>query len=160
MRALLMTLVLCWSAVCSAASFSDIKRVAHNDELLQNAGVSLTDVQFRLPCRGAIVETSDPPEFSNYLFVQSSKELNLFSLEGGYLMPEVQLKLRSIDGVALTGHGASFQLQIFSHRRVIALGMERGKVQAVYVWLAEQGVQVREPLPPITTSVGTNPFRL
>ena len=160
MRSIFVLGLLCFSAVCAAASLSQIKRIADDDELLQNAGVAVTDVQFRLPCNAAVVETSDPPEFDNYLFVQSSSELNLFSLEDGYLMPEVQLKLRAIEGVALTAAGANWQLQIFSSRRVIALFMSRGKVQAVYAWLAEHDVPVREPLPPISTSVGTNPFRL
>lgn len=160
MRGLFLSVLLFASAVCVGASYSQIKKIADDDDLLQNAGVSLSDVQFRLACRAAIVETSDPPEFSNYLFVQSSNELNLFSLENGALISEMQLKLRAIEGVAFTGAGANFQLQIFSHRRVIALFMDRGKVQAVYAWLADHEVPVREPLPPISTNVGTNPFRL
>jgi len=160
MRFLFVLGLLCISAVCAAASFSQIKRIADDDALLENAGVSLREVQFRLPCLGAIIETSDPPEFSNYLFVQSSNELNLFSLEDGYLLSEVQLKLTAIEGVAFTGAGAHFQLQIFSHRRVIALFMERDKVQAVYAWLTDHGAPAREPLPPINKGVSTNPFRL
>jgi len=160
MRALMLSALLTYSAVCAGASFSQIKRIANDDALLHNAGVSLSDVQFRLPCRGAIVETSDPPEFDNYLYVQSSNELNLFSLEDGNLMAEVQLKLAAIEGVAFTGAGARFQLQIFSNRRVIALFMEGHRVQAAFGWLTDHGVPAREPLPPIGTNVSTNPFRL
>ena len=160
MRVLLVSVLLCFSAVSSGASFSQIKRIADDDELLQNAGVPLREVQFRLPCNAAIIETSDPPEFANYLFVQSLNELNLFSVEDGYLMPELQLKLRAIESIALTGKGAGYQLQIFSHHRVTAVSMQRGKIGAVFLWLAEHGVPVHKALPPITASVGTNPFRL
>jgi hypothetical protein len=152
--------LLCCSAVCVGASFSQIKRIAHDDELLRNAGVSLTDVQFRLPCNAAIIETSDPPEFDNYLYVQSKTELNLFSLEDGYLMPELQLKLRAIESISLIEHGAGYQMQMFSHNRVIALSFQRGEISAVFLWLTQQGVPVRKALPPITTSVSTNPFHL
>lgn len=160
MRALFLSVLLFVSSICAGASFSQIKRIVDDDELLQNAGVSLTDVQFRLPCNAAIVETSDSPEFDNYLYVQSKNELNLFSLEDGYLMPELQLKLRAIDSISITGQGAGYQIQIFGPKRVVALSFQRGKAGPVFQWLTEQGVPVRKPLPPITTSVGTNPFRL
>jgi hypothetical protein len=160
MRALVVSVLLCCSAICAGASFNQIKRIAHDDELLQNAGVSITDVQFRLPCFAAIVETSDPPEFSNYLFVQSNSELNLFSLEDGYLMAELQLKLRAIEGVALAKSTYKYQLQIFSPRRVIAIFMERDRAEAVHEWLIAHDVPAREALPAITHQVGTNPFRL
>jgi len=151
MRVLFVLGLLCISAVCAAASFSQIKRIADDDALLENAGVSLREVQFRLPCLGAIIETSDPPEFSNYLFVQSSNELNLFSLEDGYLMSELQLKLHNMDGVALQHMGRYSQVQIFSGERVAALyihdksWIDSAQTEAVYRWLTDHGVPARDP---------------
>ena len=55
------------------------------------------------------------------MYVQTDKDLNLFSLEDGYLMSELQLKLHNMDGVALQHMGRYSQVQIFSDDRVTAL---------------------------------------
>ena len=75
----------------------------------------------RKHCSAAVIETDDPPEFFDCVYVQTSRDLNLFSLEDGYLMSELQLTLRNMDGVALQRMGRYSQVQIFSGNRVTAL---------------------------------------
>jgi hypothetical protein len=55
------------------------------------------------------------------VYVQSKNELNLFSLDGDYLISELQLALRNIDGVALQETPVMSQLQLFSGTRRIAI---------------------------------------
>ena len=71
--------------------------------------------------RQRVIETDDPPEFFDCVYVQTSRDLNLFSLEDGYLMSELQLTLANMDGVALQRMGRYVQVQIFSGNRVTAL---------------------------------------
>jgi len=98
-----------------------------------------------------VVETDDPPEFFDCVYVQTEKDLNLFSLEDGYLMSELQLKLHNMDGVALQHMGKYSQVQIFSHGRVTALyihgksWIDPVQTEGVYRWLTDHGVPVREP---------------
>ena len=75
----------------------------------------------RKPCSAAVIETDDPPEFFDCVYVQTSRDLNLFSLEDGHLMSELQLTLANMDGVALQRMGRYVQVQIFSGNRVTAL---------------------------------------
>ena len=95
------------------------------------------------------METDDPPEFFDCVYVQTEKDLNLFSLEDGYLMSELQLKLHNMDGVALQHMGKYSQVQIFSHGRVTALyihgkaWIDPVQTEAVYRWLTDHGVPVR-----------------
>ena len=84
-------------------------------------GVTPADAQLRKQCSAAVIETDDPPEFFDCVYVQTEKDLNLFSLEDGYLMSELQLKLHNMDGVALQHMGRYSQVQIFSGDRVTAL---------------------------------------
>jgi hypothetical protein len=78
--------------------------------------------------------------------VQTDKDLNLFSLEDGYLMSELQLKLHNMDGVALQHMGRYSQVQIFSHDRVTALyihdksWIDPAQTENVYRWLTDHGV--------------------
>ena len=88
-----------------------------------------------------MIETDDPPEFFDCVYVQTEKDLNLFSLEDGYLMSELQLKLHNMDGVALQRMGRYSQVQIFSGDRVTALyihgksWIDPAQTEAVYHWL-------------------------
>ena len=146
-------------ALGAQASAADVRKAADDDQLLENAGVVLRDAQFRVPCRAAVVDTEDPPEFFNCVYVQNLNELNLFSLEDGYLMSELQLRLSNILNVALQQEGSYRQLQIFYGKgRVVAvevLGARKlhdspAKTQAIYEWLAGHGIATRSPLPWIT----------
>jgi hypothetical protein len=98
------------------------------------------------------METDDPPEFFNCVYVQTDKSLNLFSLEDGYLMSELQLTLPTIDGVALQHTGRWSQLQIWSGQRVTALyihgngWIDPKQTEATYQWLLEHGVRERQPI--------------
>ena len=109
--------------------------------MLQTAGVTPADAQLRKQCSAAIIETDDPPEFFDCVYVQTEKDLNLFSLEDGYLMSELQLKLHNMDGVALQHMGRYSQVQIFSRDRVTALyihgksWIDPAQTEAVYQWL-------------------------
>jgi hypothetical protein len=135
----------------SAASYKDVTRAVTDDALLQTAGVDPAQAELRKQCKAAVLETDDPPEFFDCVYVQTAKDLNLFSLEDGYLMSELQLKLHNMDGVALQHMGRVAQLQIFSGRRVTALYIHRNnwidaqETRAVYEWLLERGVRAREP---------------
>jgi hypothetical protein len=99
-----------------------------------------------------VMQTDDPPEFFNCVYVQTDKSLNLFSLEDGYLMSELQLSLPTIDGVALQHTGRWSQLQIWSGQRVAALYLHGNgwidpkQTEAAYQWLLEHGVRQHEPI--------------
>jgi hypothetical protein len=134
-----------------AASYKDVTRAVTDDQLLQNAGMDPEQAEMRKQCKAAVLETDDPPEFFDCVYVQTDKDLNLFSLEDGHLMSELQLKLHNMDGVALQHMGRVSQLQIFSGRRVTALYIHKDRwidteeTEAVYEWLVARGVRAREP---------------
>ena len=98
-----------------------------------------------------MVETDDPAELFDCVYVQTSHALNLFSLENGYLMSELQLTLSNMDGVALQHMGRYSQVQVFSGNRVAAFYVHDKKwispkqTEAVYQWLLAHGVRERAP---------------
>ena len=151
MRVVLISTLCLLAGVCSASNYRDVQRAVNDDQLLQSAGVAPADAQLRKQCSAAVVETDDPPEFFDCVYVQTDKDLNLFSLEDGYLMSELQLKLHNMDGVALQHMGRYSQVQIFSHDRVTALyihsksWIDPAQTENVYRWLTDHGVPVREP---------------
>ena len=151
MRALLLLVIALGCGVAAAANYRDVQRAVDDDQLLQSAGVTPADAQIRKQCSAAVVETDDPPEFFDCVYVQTDKDLNLFSLEDGYLMSELQLKLHNMDGVALQNMGRYSQVQIFSGDRVAALYIHGKKwidpdqTRAVYQWLTDHGVPARQP---------------
>ena len=151
MRIVLMSALCLLTGVCAASNYRDVARAVNDDQLLQSAGVSPADAQLRKQCSAAVMETDDPPEFFDCVYVQTDKDLNLFSLEDGYLMSELQLKLHNMDGVALQHMGRYSQVQIFSHDRVTALyihsksWIDPAQTENVYRWLTDHGVPVREP---------------
>ncbi len=51
--------------------------------MLASAGVTPADAQVRKQCTAALMETDDPPEFFDCVYVQTEKDPNLFSLEDG-----------------------------------------------------------------------------
>ena len=101
MRIALLIALCLLTGVCAASNYRDIQHAVNDDRLLQTAGVTPADAQMRKQCSAAVMETDDPPEFFDCVYVQTDKDLNLFSLEDGYLMSELQLKLHNMDGVAL-----------------------------------------------------------
>jgi hypothetical protein len=151
MRPLLLVFACLITGVAAASNYRDIARAVNDDQLLQSAGVTLADAQLRKQCSAAVVETDDPPEFFDCVYVQTEKDLNLFSLEEGYLMSELQLKLHNMDGVALQHMGKYSQVQIFSGDRVTALyihgkaWIDPAQTESVYHWLTEHGVPARRP---------------
>jgi hypothetical protein len=147
-------LVICMAALAAPAlssSYGEVSRAVKDDQLLQTAGVDPGKAELRKQCSAAVIETDDPAEFFDCVYVQTDKDLNLFSLEDGYLLSELQLKLHNMDGIALQHMGRVSQLQIFSGRRVTALYIHANKwidakeTKAVYDWLLERGVRAREP---------------
>jgi hypothetical protein len=151
MRVILMSALCLFTGVCAASNYRDVQRAVNDDQLLQTAGVAPADAQLRKQCSAAVMETDDPPEFFDCVYVQTDKDLNLFSLEDGYLMSELQLKLHNMDGVALQHMGRYSQVQIFSHDRVTALyihsksWIDPAQTEDVYRWLTDHGVPAREP---------------
>jgi hypothetical protein len=151
MRVALVSALCLLTGVCAASNYRDIQRAVNDDQLLKSAGVTPADAQLRKQCSAAVMETDDPPEFFDCVYVQTEKDLNLFSLEDGYLMSELQLKLHNMDGVALQHMGRYSQVQIFSHGRVTALyihgkaWIDPVQTEGVYRWLTDHGVPVREP---------------
>ena len=151
MRLALVSTLCLLTGVCAASNYRDVQRAVADDQLLQSAGVTPADAQLRKQCRAAVMETDDPPEFFDCVYVQTAKDLNLFSLEDGYLMSELQLKLHNMDGVALQHMGRYSQVQIFSGDRVAALyihdksWIDAEQTEAVYRWLTDHGVPAREP---------------
>jgi hypothetical protein len=151
MRIVIASLLCLFAGLASATNYRDVQRAVEDDQLLASAGVPLAEAQVRKQCTAALVETDDPPEFFDCVYVQTEKDLNLFSLEDGYLMSELQLKLHNMDGVALQRMGKYSQVQIFSRNQVTALYIH-GKgwidpkaTESVYQWLTAHGVPAREP---------------
>jgi len=151
MRLTLVSVLCLLTGVCAASNYRDVQRAVADDQLLQSAGVTPAEAQLRKQCSAAVVETDDPPEFFDCVYVQTAKDLNLFSLEDGYLMSELQLKLHNMDGVALQHMGRYSQVQIFSGNRVAALYIHGAKwidpeqTESVYRWLTDHGVPARQP---------------
>jgi hypothetical protein len=139
------------TGIAAASNYRDVQRAVADDVMLQTAGVTPADAQLRQQCSAAIIETDDPPEFFDCVYVQTEKDLNLFSLEDGYLMSELQLKLHNMDGVALQRMGRYSQVQIFSGDRVTALyihgksWIDPAQTENVYQWLIAHGVSERQP---------------
>ena len=151
MRILLAAVLCLATGVCAASNYRDVRRAVDDDQLLQTAGVTPADAQLRKQCSAAVVETDDPPEFFDCVYVQTDKNLNLFSLEDGYLLSELQLALTSMDGVALQHMGRYSQVQIFSGDRVAALyihgkqWIDPAQTEGVYQWLLGHGVRPHQP---------------
>jgi hypothetical protein len=151
MRAVIVSLFCLTAGVAAATNYRDVQRAVADDRMLETAGVTPADAQIREQCSAAVIATDDPPEFFDCVYVQTDKDLNLFSLEDGYLMSELQLKLHNMDGVALQRMGRYSQVQIFSGDRVAALYIH-GKswidpkaTENVYQWLTSHGVPARQP---------------
>ena len=151
MRILLFVSWLLVAGVAAASGYKDIQHAVGDDALLQSAGVTPADARLRMQCSAAVVETDDPPEFFNCVYIQTDKDLNLYSLEDGFLMSELQLTLNNMDGVALQHMGKYTQVQIFSGNRVAALYIHGDRwndpkqTEGVYHWLTDHGVRQREP---------------
>jgi hypothetical protein len=134
-----------------ASRFNEISQAVNDDQKLIFAGVEPEAALMRKQCGAVILETDDPPEFFDCVYVQTEKDLNLFSLEDGYLMSEVQAKLNVMDGVALQRTGRWAQVQVFNGDRVAAFyiygdqWIDTEQTEAVYKWLIEHGVPERAP---------------
>ena len=148
---LLLLAALAASTLASASNYREVTQAVGDDALLASAGVEPENAKLRAQCSAAVVETDDPPEFFDCVYVQTDGALNLFSLEDGYLMSELQLTLGNMDGVALQKMGRYSQLQIFSGNRVAALyihgkgWIDAAQTERVFVWLREHGVRERAP---------------
>src|SRR5690349_22802502 len=151
MRIVLAAVLLLATGVVTASNYRDVQRAVGDDQMLASAGVTPADAVARKQCTAALVTTDDPPDFFDCVYVQTEKDLNLFSLEDGYLMSELQLKLHNMDGVALQRMGRYSQVQIFSGDRVTAIyihgkaWIDPAQTDAVYQWLVEHGVPARQP---------------
>ena len=134
-----------------ASRASDLAEAVNDDQKLINAGVEPETVMVRRKCGAAILDTDDAPSSFNCVYVQTAKDINLFSLEDGYLMSELQAKLNVMDGVALQRTGRWAQVQIFNGERVAAFyiygdtWIDTDETEAVYHWLVQQGVPQRNP---------------
>ena len=137
--------------IALASGQRDIQQAVTDDALLSSAGVDPAKAELRMPCQAAVVETDDPAELFDCVYVQTSHALNLFSLEDGYLMSELQLTLANMDGVALQHMGRYSQVQVFSGNRVAAFYIHDKKwinpkqTEAVYQGLLAHGVRERAP---------------
>jgi hypothetical protein len=118
MRTTIVAVLCLTSSLAAATNYRDMQRAVDDDRMLETAGVTPADAQLREQCSAAVIETDDPPEFFDCVYVQTEKDLNLFSLEDGFLMSELQLKLHNMDGVALQHMGRYSQVQIFSGDQV------------------------------------------
>ena len=151
MRIVLATVLLLATGVVTASNYRDVQRAVDDDQMLASAGVTPADALARKQCTAALVTTDDPPNFFDCVYVQTEKDLNLFSLEDGYLMSELQLKLHNMDGVALQHMGRYSQVQIFSGNQVTALyihgkgWIDTAATEGVYQWLTGHGVPARQP---------------
>jgi hypothetical protein len=145
------TLLILVSGLAAASNYRDVTKAVTDDRLLQSAGVTPAEARLRMQCSAAVIETDDRPEFFNCVYVQTEGRMTLFSLEDGYLMPELELALPNIDGVALQRTGRWSQLQIWSGQRVTALyihgngWIDPAQTEAVYRWLLEHGAREHAP---------------
>src|SRR4051812_15880030 len=105
MRAMLTiaAMLVCFTA--HAASQREIQRAMADDQMIAGAGVEPSEAQMRLPCSAAVLDSDDGASSFECVYVQTAHDLNLLTLEGGYLMPELQLTLSNMDGVALQRMG-------------------------------------------------------
>ncbi|HUQ10317.1 MAG TPA: hypothetical protein VM146_08365 [Steroidobacteraceae bacterium] len=139
------------AATASASSFYEVSKAVNDDEKLIFAGIDPESVLSRKQCGAAILETDDAPNSFDCVYVQTEKDLNLLSLEGGYLMPEIQAKLNVIDGVALQRTSRWAQVQIFNGDKIAAFyiygdnWIDTDETEKVYHWLIDHGVPQRNP---------------
>jgi hypothetical protein len=139
------------SGLAVASNYREVTKAVEDDGMLANAGVTPADARLRKQCTAAVLDSDDAPEFFDCVYVQTEKSLNLFSLEDGYLMSELQLSLPNIDGVALKEMGRWSQVQIWSGDRVTALyihgngWIDPAQNEEVYRWLLEHGARERAP---------------
>jgi len=151
MRLFVPIVLLLAGGIAAAASQRDVQRAVSDDQLLASAGVEPSKAELRMPCSAAVIDTDEGASSFDCVYVQTSHDLNLFSLEDGYLMSELQLTLTNIDGVALQRMGRYAQVQVFSGNRVAALSIrnadwyDAGKTEAVYQWLVNHGVAQHAP---------------
>lgn len=152
MRASLCVMLITVAGVAAAATnYREVERAVSNDALLASAGVEPSQAEMRMQCSAAVLDNDDPPNFFDCVYVQTTHALNLFSLEDGHLVSELQLALTNIDGVALQHMGRYSQVQIFSGERVAALYIHANRwidpqrTEAVYRWLREHGVPEKSP---------------
>jgi hypothetical protein len=151
MRFLLLVTLIAFACLASASNYHDVQKAVRDDQMLASAGVEPSKAELRKPCSAAVLDSDDPPNFFNCVYVQTDHDLNLFSLEDGNLMSELQLTLNNMDGVALQHMGKYAQLQIFSGERVAALyihnqsWIDPQQTEAVYQWLLEHGVRPHAP---------------
>jgi len=145
----LLTLTL--SSLATAASFRAVAKAVNDDEKLIYAGIEPEKAMVRKQCAGAVLTPDDGADSFNCVYVQTANDVNLFSVEDGYLMSELQMKVKVMDGVALQRLGRSVQVQVFSGRNVAGFyifgedWIDAAQTEAVYNWLVEQGVPQREP---------------
>jgi hypothetical protein len=139
------------SGLSLASSFSEVSKAVNDDQKLIFAGLEPEAALVRKQCGAAILETDDPPEFFDCVYVQTEKDLNLFSLEDGYLMSELQSKFNVVDGVALQRTGRWAQVQVFQGDKIAAFyiygdnWIDTEQTEAVYHSLIKQGVPQRTP---------------
>ncbi len=151
MRTFIFIASLALSAVASASSFYEVTKAMNDDEKLIFAGVQPEDVMVRKQCGAAILETDDAPNSFDCVYVQTAKDISLLSLEGDYLMSEMQAKLNVIDGVALQRTGRWAQVQVFNGDKIAAFyiygdnWIDTEQTEAVYKWLVDSGVPQRNP---------------
>lgn len=150
-NSILLLAALVAASTAAASNYREVAKAVDNDAMLASAGVEPDNARMRAQCSAAVVETDDPPEFFDCVYVQTDGALNLFSLEDGFLMSELQLTLGNMDGVALQKMGRYSQVQIFSGNRVAALyihgkgWIDAAQTERVYAWLLEHGVNERAP---------------
>jgi hypothetical protein len=151
MRALILVSSLLIATTAVAASYRDVSAAVHDDQKLIMAGLSPEKAEVRKQCSAAVVETDDPPQTFHCVYVQTAKDVNLLSLEDGYLMSEMQMKLDVMDGVALARTGRWAQVQVFSGDRIAAFyiygdqWIDTAQTEAVYEWIVAQGVPKKAP---------------
>ena len=151
MRLLVLVTLMSFAAFAGASNYRDVERAVNDDAKLATAGVEPSKAEMRKQCTAAVLEGDDPPNFFDCVYVQTDHDLNLFSLEDGYLMSELQLTLASMDGVALQRMGRYSQIQLFSGTRVTAMyihgkgWIDPKQTEAVYQWLLGHGVREHTP---------------
>ena len=152
MRIFVVSVLSLVAGVAAASNYRDVQKAVGDDTMLQTAGVTPADAKLREQCSAAVVDTDDTANFFDCVYIQTDKDLNLFSLEDGYLMSELQLSLPAIDGVALQHTGRWSQLQIWSGHRVTAMYLhgngwiDPAQTEGAYRWLLEHGVREHEPV--------------
>jgi hypothetical protein len=151
MRILLIAVLLGVTALANAAGQRALQKAVKNDQMLIDAGVEPERAEMRTTCAAAVVERGERPNFFDCAFVQTPHAMNLLTLEGGYLMSELQLTLSNMDGVALQRMGKYSQLQVFSGHKVAALyiyndsWIDSQQTEALYQMLVDRGVKARQP---------------